>query len=62
MTPTEFIAFAQARHGDLWIRPIAEETGCSYAQIWGIVHRGRPVSKRLAIIVKALPKKRKSAC
>ena len=43
---------------------MAEETGYSYAQIYGIVHRGRPVGKRLVkIVVKltAKPKKRNSA-
>ena len=37
--------------------------GNSYAQIWSIANRGRPVGKRLEIIVSKLPKKpsRKSA-
>ena len=41
MTPAEFIAFAQARHGEKWIQPMAEETDYSYDQIYGIVHRGQ---------------------
>lgn len=64
MTPAEFIAFAQARHGKYWIQPMADETGYSYDQIYGIAKRGRPVSERLAIIVNGLPakpKKRKAA-
>ncbi len=58
MTPTDFITFAQARHGDKWIQPMADETGYSYDQLYGIAHRGRPVGKRLAIIVSKLPKKK----
>ena len=48
MTPSEFNAFAQTRHGEHWIQPMADETDYSYAQLYGIVHRGRPVGKRLA--------------
>lgn len=36
MTPANFIAFAQARHGEQWIQPMADETGYSYDQIYGI--------------------------
>jgi hypothetical protein len=57
MTPAEFIAFAQARHGEHFIQPIADETEYSYAQIYAIAKRGRPVGKRLARIVSELPKK-----
>jgi hypothetical protein len=57
MTPAEFTTFAQARHGEHFIQPMADETGYSYAQIYGIAHRGRPVSKGLAAIVSQLPKK-----
>lgn len=57
MIPADFIAFAQARHGDQWIQPMADETDYSYAQIYGIAHRGRPVGKRLARIVSELPNK-----
>lgn len=58
MTPAEFIAYAQGRHGEKWIQPMADETGYSYAQLYGIAHRGRPVGKRLEIIVKTLPKRK----
>jgi hypothetical protein len=64
MTPAEFIAFAQARHGKKWIQPMADETGYSYAQLYSIAHRGRRVTERLAKTVSLLPKKpkkRKSA-
>ena len=61
MTRTDFIAFAYGRHGEKWIQPMADETGYSYAQIYGIAHRGRPVGKRLVKIVGALPKKRNAA-
>ena len=40
MTPFEFVAFAQGRHGEKWIQPMADETGYSYDQIYGIAHRG----------------------
>ncbi len=59
MTPSEFNAFAQTRHGEHWIQPMADETDYSYAQLYGIVHRGRPVGKRLARIVSELPAKPK---
>lgn len=58
MSPLEFITFAKGRHGKHWIQPMADETGYSYDQIYGIAHRGRLVSKRLEIIVKNLPKRR----
>lgn len=58
MTTAEFIAFAQARYGEQWIQPLAEETGYSYAQLYGIAKRGRPVGKRLALIVAKLPKRK----
>ena len=54
MTRAEFITFAQARHGEHFIQPMADETGYSYAQIYGIAKRGRPVGKRLEIIVSRL--------
>jgi hypothetical protein len=57
MTLAEFIAFAQARHGEQWIKPMAEETGYAYHGPYNIVVSGMPVSKRLAIIVSKLPKK-----
>jgi hypothetical protein len=57
MTPAAFIAFAQGRHGEKWIKPMADETGYSYDQIYGIAHRGRPVGKRLEMIVGKLPVK-----
>jgi hypothetical protein len=57
MTPADFIAFAQARHGEHFIQPIADETGYSYAQIYGIVHRGRRVTERLEKTIGLLPKK-----
>jgi hypothetical protein len=55
MTPANFIAFAQTRHGERWIQPMAEETDYSFAQIYGIAKRGRRVTKRLARIVSELP-------
>jgi hypothetical protein len=58
MTPTDFIAFAQARHGEKWIQPMADETGYSYAQLYGIAHRGRPMGRRLVVIVKGLPSRK----
>ena len=64
MTRAEFIAFGQARHGQWLIQPLADETGYSYAQIYGIVHRGRRVTERLETTISLLPKKpkkRKSA-
>jgi hypothetical protein len=59
MTPAEFIAFAQARHGPHWYQPMADETGYGYDQIYGIANRGRRVTKRLARTVSLLPKKPK---
>jgi hypothetical protein len=64
MTSPDFIAFAQGRHGKHWIQPVADETGYSYAQIYGIAKRGRPVGERLVRIVSKLParpKRKKSA-
>jgi hypothetical protein len=43
---------------------MADETGYSYAQIYGIAKRGRPVGERLVRIVSKLParpKRKKSA-
>jgi group I intron endonuclease len=56
-----FIAFSKSRHGEKWIQPIADETGYSYDQVYGIAYRGRPVGKRLEIIVKKLPKRKPSS-
>lgn len=58
MTLAEFIAFAQGRHGEKWFQPMADETGYSYDQMYGIANRGRPVGKRLEKIIEKLPKRR----
>ena len=59
MTPADLMAFAQARHGARWMRPLAAETGYSVSHLWRIAREGRPVSGRLARAVGLLRPKSK---
>ena len=57
MTPDDIIAFGKARHGRYWITPLAEETGYSYTQLWRVVTRGKPITRRLVLEIERLKAK-----
>ncbi len=57
MTPAEFAAFGKARHGDRWIKPLAQELGFHFTTIWRIARGKREVSREIEQAARLLPKK-----
>ncbi len=57
MTPEQLIAFGEERHGEMWIPPLAKETGYSFSHLWRIANENRPVSDKLARTLDLLRRK-----